>query len=239
MLTVERIKEIAVQIKNLKIRSSAVSSVMTNPNKNEMPVGAKTYVENLVDEMLYDFVTEIDSKYFKKGHAVEALAIKLYNRVFFTNYEKAEKPDSNEFLKTQSCDIDDEANDKIIDIKSPWTKATLPKTKVAAFKSAIKAGYDWQLQSYMSIFKRKFAEVAFCFVETPEELCQWEEQSLHTVNNDIVPEELLITRVQFEFDPIKEAQMFARVKLCRKYAMEYFTLILKDHGINFEEALAA
>ena len=188
-------------------------------------------IQKLID--FYNYIGEIGSKYFDKGHEVEDASIGLYNRVFFKNYRKAVKPASNEYLKTQSCDIDDEEDDMIIDIKSPWTKKTFPKTKRQARKDAIKAGYDWQILSYQSIYKRKKGRIAFCFSETPEGLCQWEDQTLHTVNNEIVPEELLITSVDFDFDPIMEAQLFARVKLCRIYALEYFNEILKDHG--FEE----
>lgn len=231
MLTTDRINEIVEEITTLKVRCSSISKIMTSPNKNELSVGAITYTEELVDAILYDFVPAFGSKQTEKGNAVEDASIGLYNRVFFKKYVKSSEAGSNEYLKTEGCDIDDEKDDKIIDIKSSWTKKTMPKTVEKATKDATKAGYPDQLMGYMSIKKRKFGEVAYCFSDTPEELCQYEEQSLHTVNNNVVPEELLITRVQYEFDSIKEAQIFAKVILVREHALTYFNQILKDHGM--------
>jgi len=228
----ERIESIKNEIENLKIRSSATSRMMAYPNKNELSVGAKTYIEEIVDQIVYDFKSSISSKQTEKGNTVEDASIELYNKVFFKDYKKATQSASNEYMKTEGCDIDDDVDDKIIDIKSPWTKKTMPKTVRKATESAKKSGYDWQLMSYMSIFKRKFGEVAYCFSETPEDLCQYEDQSLHTNNVEMTPEDLLITRVQYQFDAVKEAQIIAKVKLGRIYALEYFNEILKDHGIN-------
>lgn len=232
MLTKERIERLKEQIGSFKMRCSAISSIMTYSGKDELPTGAKTAVESFVDQIVYDFQEDFSSKYTDKGNAVEEQSIELYNSVFFTNHQKAFNPASNEYLTTQSCDIDSEEQDKIIDIKSSWSLKTFPKTKNQAMKAAKKSGYDWQLQGYMSIFGRSKAEIAYCFIETPEELCSYENQSVHTVNNEIVPEELLVTIAEFEFNKVAEAQIFARVELCRKYALEYFNEILEDHGIK-------
>lgn len=233
MLTTERIEEIREEIKNWKIRCSGISNITTSIKSADLPQGAKTYIENIVDRIVYNFTDEINSKMIDKGNRCEDENIGLYNRVFFKSYKKADQPAENEYMTTVSCDIDaGEEEDKIIDIKSSWTLKTFPKTVKKAKASAIKAGYDWQLLGYMSIFKRKKSEVAYCFAETPEDLCQWEDQTLHTVDNDIVPEELLVTRVEFDFDALKEAQVFARVIQCRKHGLEYFNEILKDHGFE-------
>lgn len=232
MLTEKRIRKITAELVNLKIRCSAISKIMTAPEADKLSAGAKTYVEEVVDEIVYAYKNEFSSKQTEKGNTVEDASIELYNRVFFTDHEKAMKPSENEFLKTQSCDIDDEKGDKIIDIKSSWTLKTFPKTVAKAKASAKKSGYDWQLDGYMSVFKRKKAEVAYCFIETPEELCQYDEQSLHTINLDLISEEMLITNVNYEFDILRNAQIFARVKLCRIYAIKYFNEILEDHGFE-------
>jgi len=214
-------------IKNLKIRCSSISKVSAYLAKNELPVGAKTYIEELVDQIVYKFDEDINSKYFEKGHIMEDDSIVIYNSVFFTNYVKAEKPSSNDYLTTESCDIDDEKLDKIIDIKTSWSKKTFPKTKKNAYADAKKAGYPLQIQGYMSIFKRKKAEIAFCLVDTPEGLCQYENQTMHVM--DDVDDQFRVTRIQYDHDPVLEAQIYARVELCRIYAVEYFNEIIADH----------
>jgi hypothetical protein len=154
----------------------------------------------------------------------------LYNSIFFTNFKKADKPIENDWLKTQSCDIDDEESDAIIDIKSSWSKKQFPKTVKKALASLIKAGYDWQLQGYMTLYGRKKAVVAYCLTDTPEGLCEWEPADCHFM--DDVDDNLRVTKVEFNHDPVKEAQIIARVQSCRIYALEYLNEILTDHGFS-------
>ena len=120
----------------LKIRCSSIHKIMAYPEKNKMPVGAETYIEELVDRAVYDFSTEIDVKQTMKGTHLEPEAIELYNELFFTSYEKCDCPKENHYIKTESCDIDDKKLDKVLDVKVPWSKKTFPKTQKRAHKDA-------------------------------------------------------------------------------------------------------
>lgn len=214
-----------INFENLQIRCSSLSKIMTKPALNELSVGAKTYVEELVDAQFYEYDASVSTKQMQKGTVQEPISIILYNSVFFTNYEKVDEPKESDFIKTASCDID--TGEKIIDIKSSFTKKTFPKTKAKAKKQAIKAGYEWQLLGYMMLYKRKKAEIAYCLVDTPENLCEYEDASLHVMDN--LEPEFCVTRVEFEFDEVKASQIIERVKLCQKYAVEYYNEILNDH----------
>lgn len=201
---------------------------MAYPKKDEMPVGAKTYIEELVDSIVFNYYEDIDTKEMRKGNLVEDDSIDLYNNVFFTNHEKADKPAENDYLKTLTCDIDDEPTDTVKDIKSSWSKKSFPKTVAKATDKAKKAGYPYQIQGYMSIYGRSKGEIAFCLTDTPEGLCEWENSSMHCM--DDIDDEFKVTRVEYEHNEELEKQIYQRVVLCRFYACKYYRQILEDHG---------
>ena len=67
----------------MKIRSSALGKIMTNPRKKTELLSAtcKTYIKELVKEDLFGYKTTIDSKYLTKGIDMEDTSIDLYNEV--------------------------------------------------------------------------------------------------------------------------------------------------------------
>jgi hypothetical protein len=188
----------------------------------DLTVGAKTYIRGLVKEIVYNYSPEISSKEMEKGIDVEDESIELYNEVFFTNYVKNTKPNENEWIVTRECDIN--APDKIIDIKSSWSKKTFPSLP----DEGENPDYEAQLRGYMWLYGKDKAELAYCLVNTPEYLIEWEtNKSIHEVD-EIAPE-LRVTVIEFERDEQYEELIKYKVGEARKYAVWYEKQIINKN----------
>lgn len=208
---------------NLKIRCSALGKLMTNPRKKDeiLSQTAKTYIRGLVKEIVYNYDPEFTSKETEKGKDVESQSIDLYNEVFFTNYKKNTERKTNDFL-TGECDID--APEKIIDIKSPWSKKTFPATA----EEGVNKDYEWQLRGYMWLFDKDSAEIAYCLVNTPEYLIEYEQnKTIHEVD-EIAPE-LRVTVLKIERDTELEELIKQKVLAARDYAEWYEKQIINKN----------
>jgi len=201
----------------MKFRASSIGLIMTDPkSKNEkLSVGAKTEIERIAKEFVYGYDEVVTSKYMDKGIAVENQSIELYNSVFFTSHSKNTERRSNEWI-TGECDIF--APGKIIDIKSSWSLATFPATS----KAGQDKQYEWQGRAYMWLWDMPEFEIAYCMVNTPEELISWEDPKLHYV--DHIAESLRVTRVPYQRDKALEDKMKQRVI----DANEYLDLVVKQ-----------
>lgn len=210
----------------IKFRASSIAEIMTDPKgKGEvLSIGAKTFIEDQAKEFVYGFREEISSKYMEKGILVEPQSIDLRNDVFFTDYQKNTERRENEWV-TGECDIF--TGPGIIDVKSSWSLATFPATRVKAQKDAEKAGYDWQLRVYMMLWKVDISEVNYCMVNTPDELIGYEDPSMHYV--DHIDPALRVTRVLFERDMELEAKIKEKVEAAREYFDLMTEMIANDH----------
>ena len=209
----------------MKIRSSALGKIMTNPRskKETLSAGCKTYIKELVKEDLFGYKTTIDSKYLTKGIDMEDTSIDLYNEVHGTLYLKNTERLSNEFI-TGECDIN--AEDKIIDIKSSWSLETFP----ASPDDVNNKDYEWQLRAYMWLYDKPKAELAYCMVSTPDYLLKdWDNLGIHKVDKH--DPFLRVTTISFERDTEKEELIAQRVKDCREFYNEYKDSILNKQLI--------
>lgn len=215
----------------IKFRASSIAEIMTEPKgKGEiLSVGAKTFIEDLAKEFVYGFKEEISSKYMEKGILVEPQSIDLRNDVFFTDYQKNTERRENDWL-TGECDIF--TGSGIIDVKSSWSLATFPATRLKAQKDAEKAGYDWQLRAYMMLWNVDLGEVNYCMVNTPDELIGYEDASMHYV--DHIDPSLRVTRVLFERDKTLEEKMVEKVEAARAYFDLVTEMIANDHSMDIE-----
>ena len=212
----------------MKIRSSALGKIMTNPRKKTEVLSAtcKTYIKELVKEDLFNYRTTIDSKYLTKGIDMEDTSIDLYNEVHGTLYLKNTERLENEFI-TGECDIN--AEDKIIDIKSSWSLETFP----AAPSDVNNKDYEWQLRGYMMLYDKPKAELAYCMVSTPDYLLkEWDNLDIHKVDSH--DPFLRVTTISFERDTEKEELIAQRVKDCREFYNEYKDSILNKQLILSE-----
>lgn len=209
----------------MKIRSSALGKIMTNPRKKSETLSAtcKTYIKELVKEDLFNYRTTIDSKYLTKGIDMEDTSINLYNEVHGTLYLKNTERLSNEFI-TGECDIN--AEDKIIDIKSSWSLETFP----ASPEDVNNKDYEWQLRGYLWLYDKPKAELAYCMVSTPDYLLkEWDNLGIHKVDSH--DPFLRVTTISFERDTEKEELIAQRVKDCREFYNEYKDSILNKQLI--------
>ena len=90
----------------------------------ELPDGAKTLIEESIDESMYQYKSFLELREMTKGTDMEDESIELYNRIFFTNYNKLMEFDEHHSL-TYGCmsghpDIVDCERRKVIDIKPSW-----------------------------------------------------------------------------------------------------------------------
>ena len=164
----------------MKIRCSSLPKIMTSPRtKGEvLSETAKSEIIKIAKEDFYGYSSQMTNKYVEKGIEVEDKSIELLNTVKLANYKKNTERLINDFL-TGECDINDEKNDEIIDIKSSWSLETFP-----ALPSDINIkDYEMQLRGYMMLYNRSKASVCYCMVSTPEGLTMYENKLLHEVEH--------------------------------------------------------
>jgi hypothetical protein len=202
-------------------RASALSAIMTDgKGKDELSVGAKTYVTKLAKETIYGYDERVSNKYMDKGIRVEDESIDLYNAVKLTSYAKNTERRENSWI-TGEADI--VATHKIIDIKSSWCLTTFP---VLAEQGEDK-GYEWQLRAYMMLWDKQYAEIAYCLVSTPDDLIGWESPMLHQV--DHINRELRVTLVPYERDLVLEEKIKVKVEAARVYYEQIVREIANQH----------
>jgi hypothetical protein len=192
--------------------------------KNEvLSKGAKTVLEKMAKEYVYGFNEIITGKYMEKGIIVEDQSIELYNSVFFTDYKKNTERKTNDWL-TGECDIF--TGSKIVDIKSSWSLSTFPATVQAGEDK----DYEWQIRSYMMLWDVDQAEIAYCMVNTPDELIKFEQEELHFV--DHIPEHLRVTIVPYTRDKELENKIKVKVEAAREYLANKVNQINFQHGVT-------
>ncbi len=200
----------------------AIKNKLVDP----LPAGLKSFAENEVNSMIYGYSTFSGNKYTDKGNMCEDEAIEVHNKVHFTDYVKfPEQYTENEYICSNGCDI--KAGDLIVDNKCPWSLATMPKTKREARKKAIEAGYDWQLTGYNILFGGTKGQISYNWVDTPEELCEWEEPTLHYAG-DLDLKFRNIT-IDFNLEEWRKEHIYERVRLIREYMQKYYNEIINDH----------
>ena len=201
---------------------------------DDLSEGAKTYIEEMVDEMVYGYKTSISSREMTKGTNAEDESIDVYNRLFFRSYHKLSEFDDHYELKHGISighpDIVDKDMMKVIDIKSPWSKKTMPKTVKKAEKKVREAGYDWQVKHYLYMLTKMTGnmwtdgEVAYVLSNTPEELIPDNEaDSLHYM--DDLADELRVTIVKVELTDDDISWMDSQLKKAENYAIMYFNYL--------------
>ena len=202
-------------------RASALSAIMTDgKGKDELSVGAKTYVTKLAKEMIYGYDEKVSSKYMDKGLRVEDESIDLYNAVHLTSHAKNTERKTNEWI-TGEADI--VADDRIIDIKSSWCLTTF----YVLADQGRDTGYEWQLRAYMMLWDKPRADIAYCLVSTPDDLIGYESKQLHKV--DHINRELRVTIVPYERDVALEDKIKIKVQAARVYYDQIIQEISKQH----------
>jgi hypothetical protein len=200
----------------MKIRCSSLPKIMTNSRTKDggLSETAKSEMIKIAKEDFYGYSSQMSNKYVEKGIEVEDKSIELLSLVKFGQYTKNKVRVNNDFL-TGECDINDEVNDEIIDIKSSWSLETFP-----ALPSDINIkDYEMQLRGYMMLYNRSKASVCYCMVSTPEGLTMYENKLLHEV--DHIDPFARVTMLTIERDLEIEKQIEERCKLAIEFYYDY------------------
>jgi hypothetical protein len=189
----------------------------------ELSKGAKSYIESVVDEYVYQYRDSIDNKYTKKGTDVEDKSIEILNTFFFTDYKKSETYLQKGHFHGHP-DVEDEDEKMILDAKSSWNKKTFPKKPV----DCEKAEYEWQGKLYCYMKGWSKFRLAYVLVSTPEGLVpEYEDESLHYVDN--LSLNLRITYVDYILSDEDIKKIERREKAAVKYAEEYYNFLINKN----------
>lgn len=229
-------------MREFRIRCSSVGKIMTEPTAaaikagEVLSVGAKTHIRELARAAIFGVDKEISSKQMEKGTLCEQDSIDLYNAVFFTNHVKNSERRTADDL-TGECDIVVPA---VIgkDIKTSWSIDTFPIVVIDCEDKL----YEWQMRGYMKLWDVPRWEVAYCLVDTPDDLIGFDNPEAHAVSH--IPEHLRVTTWMIERDLAKEAAMVEKIKHARRYYAEVIAEFDRSHGgdpmtIAAEEAVPA
>ena len=159
----------------MKIRSSAIGKIMTNPKtKGEsLSQTTKTYLQELAVEEVYNIRKEFSSRYTDKGNEVEELSIALCNDVLGLGFiYKNEEHYSNDWI-TGTPDVN--TNEILLDVKSSWDATTFP-----FFDTELKnKDYFYQLQGYMWLTDKEECLLCYCLIDTPLQIVEDEIRREH------------------------------------------------------------
>lgn len=187
----------------------------------ELPEGAKTHIEEIVNQELWGYKKSFGSKQTDKGTTQEDEAIDIYNQLFLKAYKKADISLALPLVSGHP-DIVDEEDLKVVDIKCSWDKSTFPKLPRHANNST----YEWQVKMYLYMLRfmtkkdwRK-GEIAYVLVNTPEGLLNdWDEPSLHFM--DELPLDMRVTVKEVELTDDDIVFITDRLEAAEIYATKY------------------
>lgn len=181
---------------------------------------AKSYLNSLAKEGVYQYRKELDICMFAKGKECEETLIDMANRVFGMFLVKNTERRSDEFITGEPDLVLDDA---IWDIKNAWSLDTFPPTPAEAHND----DYEWQLRGYMRLFDKPYARIVYGLVNTPEHLRRYEQADLHEVSH--IPENMRITVCDYKRDSKLEEKMIQKVVAAQAYIQRQTELILGSH----------
>jgi len=205
------------------IRCSSLAKIMTEPKAKAEGVlskGAKTYLTGLAKEVVYGYREEISSKAMEKGTRCEQDSIDLYNSVLFESLTKNTERRSNDCITGEPDLI--KAGLYGVDIKTSWSLPTFP-----ALPEDV-SDYEWQARGYMCLFDLPRWDIAFCMVDTPDDLIGYESHVIHKVGE--IDPQLRVTAVSYLRDPEKESRMLEKARAAQLYIAETIERIKTIHG---------
>lgn len=163
-------------------RASAIGLLMTEPKTKaakeagELSETTKTYLKQVHRELRYNRKKEFSNKYIEKGLKAEEDAITLYCRIKKRFFKKNDIRLNNEFV-TGEPDLFTGASiydaETTIDTKASWDVFTFPYPD-----DELKSIYEWQGHTYMWLTGAKKHTVAYCLIDTPENIIESEKRQL-------------------------------------------------------------
>jgi hypothetical protein len=206
---------------------------MTKPRTKgaEWSETAKGAMLEAAREQLFGVRKSLDDvKCIQKGIMCEDEGIQLYNDVFMYDLKKVEAIErrSNGII-TGEPDLIAVGSQKGVDIKVAWSLLTFPLTEDQAGKNE----YKYQAMGYMCLFDLPRWEIAYCAIDTPEELLKpWDDPEIHVID-PAIPLHHRITVVTYERDMEAEREMLEK---CRK-ANEWIESAVKEFASLHDDYL--
>ena len=199
----------------LLFRASESGEIKSQREKDTLPKGAMTFLQNKESQIILDWQDHVETDAMMKGIECEDASIALFNQVtgnfYFKNAERKENG-----VITGECDIFDEENSIIWDIKSSYSK----KTHKMRIDVKDNKTYFWQLVSYAILWNTENAGLARCLVDTPEYLInQYKDDIEWHLVSDIEPKKRLAMASMQVTTELKE-QLMNRAKLAQNKLLE-------------------
>ena len=205
------------------IRCSSIDVIMTCGDK--IGKTAEKAMMEIVREELFGVRKNLDDiKAIQKGRMCEDDGIELYNNVFMYNLKKIPSEGRrNNGIITGEPDLVAASSRKGVDIKIAWSLLTFPLNEAMADGK----GYEWQARGYMCLFDLPEWEIAYCAIDTPDELLrEWDDLKIHKIDSAI-PMHHRITVARYTRDMEIEKKMLEKCALANEYvqnAIKTFTI---------------
>jgi len=202
---------------------------MTKPRTKgaEWSETAKAAMLEAAREELFDVRRTLDDvRCIGKGRMKEDEGIQLYNDVFLYDLKKVEASERrNNGIITGEPDLIALGSQKGVDIKIAWSLLTFPLTEDQAGKK----DYEWQARGYMCLFDLPEWEIAYCAVNTPDELLKpWDDPTHHYID-DSIPMHHRITVASYTRDMEIEKEMLAKCDEANKWITDAVKGFAKNH----------
>jgi len=212
------------------IRCSSISKIMTDgrDKKQEWGDTAKNAMLEIAREELFGVRKDLDDvKCIQKGRMCEDAGVQIYNDVFLYDLKKVPTDGRRDNgIITGEPDLIATGSRKGVDIKIAWSLLTFPLTADQAGKKA----YEWQARGYMCLFDLPEWEIAYCAIDTPEELLKpWDDPKIHFIDSAI-PKHHRITVATYTRDLEIEKAMLER---CKK-ANAWIEQAIKDFAVTHD-----
>lgn len=213
------------------IRCSSIAAIMTEPRSKseEWSETAKGAMMEIVREEIFGVRKNLDDvKAIQKGRMCEDAGIQLYNDVFLYNLQKVSSDGRrNNGIITGEPDLVASSSGKGVDIKIAWSLLTFPLNEAMADAK----GYEWQARGYMCLFELPAWEIAYCAIDTPEELLKdWDDRAIHIIDTAI-PLHHRITVARYTRDMEIEQKMLDK---CAK-ANEWIKSAIKNFATEHDK----
>jgi hypothetical protein len=213
------------------VRCSSLGKLLTEPrSKSEvLSQTAKSYIEDLFNELEFGYRKEFSSRYTDKGLEMEDEAIQFASEQFDWEFVvKNTERFTNDYI-TGEPDIN--TDNLLADIKCSWSLDTYPM-----FEADLKnKDYYWQLQGYMWLTGKTEAELVYCLMNTPLQIVEDEVRRAHWKaglidedidlrhevqlkhNYDNIPSKLRVKRYIVERDEKAIEKIIEKVEIAREY----------------------
>jgi len=211
------------------IRCSSIAQIMTNPRtKGEAwSETAKGAMLEAVRENLFGVRKNLDDvRAIQKGKACEDEGIQLYNDVFLYDLKKINSDGRrNNGIITGEPDLVAASSKKGVDIKVAWSLLTFPLTE----EMCDKKGYEWQARGYMCLFDLPEWEIAYCAIDTPDNILRdYDDRSIHVIDSAI-PMHHRITIARYTRDLEIESAMLKKCAQANEWIKSATQQFATDH----------